>query len=56
MRFEVFRARGYYNAAMPLIEMVNGSGRPGLCAMIEIYFSILNTIERKHYDVLKNSI
>lgn len=56
MRFEVARARGYYNAALPLVEMVHGSGRPGLCAMIEIYFSILEAIERKHYDVFANSI
>lgn len=56
MRFEVARARGYYNAALPLIHMVHGSGRPGLCAMIEIYFSILEGIERKHYDVFDNSI
>ncbi len=56
MRFEVARARGYYNASLPLIEMVHGSGRPGLCAMIEIYFSILRAIELKHYDVFDNSI
>ena len=56
MRFEVARARGYYTAALPLVEMVHGSGRPGLCAMIEIYFSILEAIERKHYDVFDNSI
>lgn len=56
MRFEVARARGYYNAALPLLDMVHGSGRPGLCAMIEIYSSILSAIERQHYDVFHNSI
>lgn len=56
MRFEVARARGYYNAALPLVSMVHGSGRPGLCAMIEIYFSILETIEKRHYDVFQTSI
>lgn len=56
MRFQVARARGYYNAALPLVSMVHGSGRPGLCAMIEIYFSILEAIERKHYDVFQKSI
>ncbi len=56
MRFEVARARGYYNAALPLIDMVHGSGRPGLCAMIEIYSSILNAIERSRYDVFRRSI
>jgi len=56
MRFEVARARGYYNAALPLVSMVHGSGRPGLCAMIEIYFSILEAIEKRHYDVFQQSI
>ena len=56
MRFEVARARGYYNAALPLVSMVHGSGRPGLCAMIEIYFSILEAIEQRHYDVFQQSI
>ena len=56
MRFEVARARGYYSAALPLVDMVHGSGRPGLCAMIEIYFSILSAIERQHYDVFHNPI
>ena len=56
MRFEVARARGYYNAALPLVDMVHGSGRPGLCAMIEIYSGILNAIERNRYDVFRHSI
>lgn len=56
MKFETERARGYYDAALPLIEMVHKSGRPGLSAMIEIYFNILQKIERRHYDVFHNSI
>ena len=56
MRFEVDRARGYYNAALPLLQMVHGSGRPGLCAMIEIYSGILEKIEKSHYDVFSSRI
>jgi phytoene synthase len=56
MRFEVARARGYYKAALPLVDMVHESGRPGLCAMIEIYAGILNAIERSHYDVFRHPI
>jgi len=56
MHFEVTRARGYYKAALPLLDMVHGSGRPGLCAMIEIYSGILNAIERNRYDVFHNSV
>jgi len=56
MRFEVARARGYYKAALPLVDMVHDSGRPGLCAMIEIYAGVLNAIERSHYDVFHHPI
>lgn len=56
MRFEVDRARQYYDAAMPLVKMVNGAGRPGLCAMIDIYLGILDRIESKRYDVFSHSI
>lgn len=56
MRYEVARARGYYKAALPLIDLVHDSGRPGLCAMIEIYSSILNAIERNRYDVFGRRI
>lgn len=56
MRYEVARARGYYKAALPLIDLVHESGRPGLCAMIEIYSSILNAIERNRYDVFGHRI
>jgi len=56
MSFEVGRARCYYNAALPLVGMVHESGRPGLCAMIEIYSRILDKIERSGYDVFANRI
>ncbi len=56
MSFEVSRARCYYNAARPLVQMVHDSGRPGLRAMIEIYSSLLDKIERSGYDVFTNRI
>lgn len=56
MQFEVARARQYYQKALPLVEMVHGAGRPGLCAMIDIYFSILDTIERRQYNVFQHPI
>ncbi len=56
MRFQVDRARGYYASAMPLVKMVHGAGRPGLCAMIEIYLGILDRIESKEYDVFRHSV
>lgn len=56
MRFEASRAQDYYNAARPLLSLVNGSGRPGLCAMIEIYSSILRKIKRRPQDVFEGSV
>ena len=56
MQFEVARARDYYNKALPLVDLIHGAGRPGLCAMIDIYYSILNAIERKQYNVFQHSI
>lgn len=56
MRFEVRRARTYYNAAKPLIPLVHQSGRAGLCAMMHIYSGILDKIERNRYDVFSNRV
>lgn len=56
MQFEVARAKSYYAAALPLVPLVHGSGRPGLCAMIEIYYKVLKRIERSEYDVFDNRI
>jgi phytoene synthase len=56
MKFEALRARCYYNAALPLISLVHKSGRPGLCAMIDIYSGILNKIEKSNYDVFKKRV
>jgi len=56
MAFEVARARCYYKAALPLVGMVHDSGRPGLCAMIDIYSGILDKIEKSGYDVFANRI
>lgn len=56
MRFEVQRARCYYDAALPLLSLVHESGRPGLWAMIGIYSNILDKIEMSRYDVFSKSI
>ncbi|MCE5314218.1 MAG: phytoene/squalene synthase family protein [Armatimonadota bacterium] len=56
MKFETRRAYDYYSAALPLVMMVHGSGRPGLCAMIEIYSSILGMIDKNPGDVLDGQI
>ncbi|MCE5198830.1 MAG: phytoene/squalene synthase family protein [Armatimonadota bacterium] len=56
MKFETQRAYDYYNAALPLVPMINGSGRPGLCAMIEIYSSLLNRIDENPGDVFTGHV
>ncbi|MEN6356820.1 MAG: phytoene/squalene synthase family protein [Armatimonadota bacterium] len=56
MRFEARRAHDYYGAALPLVPMVHGSGRPGLCAMIEIYSSILDMIDKSPGDVFAGQV
>jgi len=56
MKFEVDRARGFYNAAMPLLRLVHDSGRPGLRVMIDIYSAILDKIERRGYDVFTSEV
>ncbi|MCL5105752.1 MAG: squalene/phytoene synthase family protein, partial [Armatimonadetes bacterium] len=56
MRFESRRAHDFYSAALPLLPLVHGSGRPGLCAMIEIYSSILQRIERRPSDVFSGHV
>jgi phytoene synthase len=56
MQFEAKRAREYYAAARNLLPLVERSSRPALWAMIQIYERILDTIERRQYDVFRNPI
>ena len=51
MRFEVERARDYYDRAAPLVAMVDPDSQPCLRAMRSIYGGILECIERRNYDV-----
>jgi len=56
MKFEVKRARQYYQEAAALVTSVE---RPSVCAaeiMRAIYFNILERIERQHYDVFSARI
>lgn len=56
MKFEAKRARSYYNAAQPLLSMIDEPSRPALRAMIEIYSGILDRIEKSNYDVFSRRI
>jgi 15-cis-phytoene synthase len=56
MEFEARRAREYYVQSQPLIELIDRSSRPSLCAMIEIYSRLLRRIEASNYDVLNQRV
>ena len=50
------RARGYYDEARPLLELVDPSCRSSLWALIEIYSRLLDRIEARRYEVLGGRI
>ncbi len=55
MRFEIERAREYYDRADGLIEMVEPESRPMLWALISIYRGILSRIEASGADVFSHA-
>ena len=56
MSFEAARARAYYNAALPLLDLVHQRSRPSLWALITIYSRLLERIERANYDVFSRRV
>jgi len=55
MRFEIARARSYYDRADGLIEMVEPESRPALWTLISIYRGILSRIETSGGDVFSHA-
>ncbi|MGO9240275.1 MAG: phytoene/squalene synthase family protein [Bryobacteraceae bacterium] len=56
LEFELGRAREYYNASRPLLELVQRDSRPALWALIEIYRRLLDRIEAQGYPVLERRV
>jgi phytoene synthase len=56
MRFEVERARRYYDAARPLSALLPPPGRAVYQIMMRTYSSLLDAIERRDYDVFSHRI
>ena len=56
MGFQVERARGFYDEAMPLLPLVQPSSRACLATMIGIYRACLEEIPRRQYDVYSQRI
>ncbi len=51
MRFQVERARRYYDAALPLGELLDPSGRAVYRVILRTYRGLLDAIEKCDYDV-----
>jgi phytoene synthase len=56
MRFEAARARAYYNQSQPLLDLIHPRSRPSLWALVTIYSSLLERIERSNYDVFRRRV
>lgn len=56
MQFEAARARAYYNESQPLLDLIHPRSRPSLWALIGIYSSLLDRIERSNYDVFRRRV
>jgi len=56
MRFESARARGFYDESQPLLDLIHPRSRPSLWALVTIYSSLLERIERSNYDVFRRRV
>lgn len=54
MKFEIGRARGYYEDASSGVELLHKRGQSSIRAAAEIYSAILNEIEERNYDVFSS--
>lgn len=56
MKFQVARARGYYDAAEPLARALRPAGRAVLQVMTRTYRGLLDAIEERNYDVFRERV
>jgi phytoene synthase len=56
MRFEVGRARDYYDASWPLLALLRPAGRAVFQVMWRTYRGLLEAIERRDYDVFSSRV
>jgi phytoene synthase len=56
MRFEVERARSYYDAARPLVGLLKPAGRAVFLVMARTYRGLLDAIEQRDYDVFSGRV
>ena len=56
MKFQVDRARTYYNRSSELLEYLSPTAHPVLKSMRRIYGELLTEIEKRDYDVFRSRI
>jgi phytoene synthase len=56
MQFEVARARSYYDAALPLVELLEPPGQAVFLILYRTYRGLLDAIERRDYDVFSSRV
>ena len=56
MKFQVARAREYYDRSAGLTECLSPPGRRIYSAMREIYGGLLSEIERRKYDIFSKRV
>jgi 15-cis-phytoene synthase len=56
MRFQIARARTFYDAAWPLAPLLQPAGRAVFLAMARTYKAILDIIERRDFDVFSSRV
>ena len=56
MRFQVERARHYYDAARPLSGLLPAPGRAVFQVMFRTYRGLLDAIQERDYDVFSSRV
>src|SRR5207244_10494436 len=56
MRFQIARARGFYEASWPLVPLLRPAGRAVFLVMARTYRSLLDVMERRDYDVFSGRV
>lgn len=56
MRFEIERARGFYEASWPLVPLLSKPGRAVFLTMARTYRALLDVMEQRDFDVFSSRV
>ncbi len=56
MKFQVLRARKFYESSMPLLGLLNPCGQAVFLTLAQTYRSLLDAIEKQDYDVFEGRV